>query len=96
MIEKIKQFFHDLSKSHRSHHVSGGFLLGLFFGFGAVLSGAATLEFKDCQYDRYNAQYGVKIWRWRWKAWDMVDFFCTVAGGLVGSVLRWLAIGWFI
>ena len=95
-MEKIKQFLHGLSQSHRSHHVAGGFLLGLFFGFLTVAVAACTLEFKDCQYDRWNAQYGVKRWKWRWKSWDWVDFFCTVAGGLLGGVLRWLAIGWFM
>lgn len=95
-MERIKQFFHDLSKSHRSHHVAGGFLLGLFFGFLTVAVAAATLEFKDCQYDRWNAQYGAKIWKWRWKSWDRVDFACTVAGGLVGSLVRWLIIGRFM
>lgn len=95
-MERIRQFFHSLSKSHRSHHVAGGFLLGLFFGFLTVAVAAATLEFKDCQYDRYNSQFGAKIWKWRWRNFDWVDFICTIAGGLVGSVLRWLAIGWFI
>lgn len=84
-----------MSKSHWNHHIAGGFLLGLFFGFGAILSGAATLEFKDCQYDMWNAQYGVKVWKWWWKSWDWADFICTVMGRLVGSLLRWPVIGWF-
>lgn len=94
---KIRQFFHRfIVNSHRSHHIVGGFLVGLFFGFNAVVCVAGALEFKDCQYDRWNAQYGVKVWKWRWKSWDWVDFFCTVAGGLVGSVLRWWMIGKFM
>ena len=87
---KIKQFLHGISQSHRSHHAAGGFLVGLFFGFGAVICVAGALEFKDCQYDHWNAQYGVKIWKWRWKSWDWVDFFCTLIGGIAGSFLRWL------
>lgn len=93
-MEKIKQFLHGLSQSHRSHHVVGGFLLGLFFGFGAVVCVAGALEFKDCQHDGYNARRGVQ--EWRWKAWDWWDFGCTVAGGLVGSLVRWWAIGRFM
>lgn len=95
-MSKIKQFFHGLSQSHRSHHVAGGFLLGLFFGFLTVAVAAATLEFKDCQYDKWNAQCGVKVWKWRWKSWDWVDFACTVAGGLLGSLIRWWVIGRFM
>ena len=97
MIDKIWQFFHGfISRSHRGSHLIGGFLVGLVCGVLGGVAVAATLEFKDCQYDKHNAQYGVKIWKWRWKSWDWVDFFCTIAGGLVSSVLRWLAIGWFM
>ena len=93
---KIKQVLHGLSQSHRSQHIGVGFLVGLFCGFDAAVCVAIAFEGKDCQYDRYNSQYGAKIWKWRWRNFDWVDFACTVAGGLVGSVLRWLAIGWFI
>ena len=95
-MERIKQFLHGLSQSHRSHHVAGGFLLGLFFGFLTVVVAAATLEFKDCQYDRWNTRLGLKFKRWIWRAWDWVDFACTVAGGLLGSLVRWLVIGRFM
>jgi hypothetical protein len=95
---KIKQILHGLSQSHRSHHLVGGFLVGLFFGFGAVVCVAGALEFKDVQHDGWNQPEwaGKNPLKWRWKSWDWVDFACTVAGGLVGSVLRWLAIGWFM
>ena len=95
-MERIKQFLHGLSQSHRSHHVAGGFLLGLFFGFGAVVCVAGALEFKDVQHDRLNTRLDMKFKRWIWRAWDWVDFDCTVAGGLLGSVLRWWVIGRFM
>lgn len=95
-MSKIKQFLHGITQSHRSHHVAGGFLVGLVFGFGAVVCVAGALEFKDCQHDRLNTRIGLKFKRWIWRAWDWVDFFCTVAGGLLGSLVRWLAIGWFM
>ena len=95
-MSKIKQFFHDLSKSHRSHHVAGGFLVGLVFGFGAVVCVAGALEFKDVQHDRLNTRLDMKFKRWIWRSWDWVDFACTVAGGLLGSLVRWLVIGRFM
>lgn len=85
-----------LSGSHRGLHLVCGLAVGLLFGLGAALVAAGALEFKDCQYDRWNAQYGVKVWKWRWKSWDWVDFACTVAGGLLGSLVRWLVIGRFM
>ena len=98
-MERIKQFFHDLSKSHRSHHVAGGFLLGLFFGFLTVAVAAATLEFKDCQYDRVNGNKGLEFKRWNWRCWDWVDWWCTagagIAGGIVQVVVLGVLFGWF-
>lgn len=96
MIVKIKQLFHFVSQSHRGLHIVCGLLVGLVFGFGAVICVAGALELKDCQHDGLNVRHGVKLKRWIWRAWDWTDFFCTVAGGLIGSVLRWWVIGRFM
>ena len=80
--------------SHRGQHIIVGFLVGVFFGADAAVCVGIAFECKDVQHDPRNTKR--KFQDWTWKAWDWVDFACTVAGGLVGSVLRWLAIGWFI
>lgn len=70
-----------------------GLLLGLFFGFGGALCAAGALEFKDCQHDGRNA--GLMPWKpgWTWRCWDWIDLGLTVAGGLLGSLVRWWVIG---
>lgn len=95
-MSKFKQFFHWIWQSHRGWHIVCGLLVGLVFGFGAVVCVAGALEFKDVQHDRLNTRLGLKFKRWIWRAWDWVDFACTVAGGLLGSLVRWLLIGRFM
>lgn len=91
---KIRQFFHGfIVKSHRGLHFVCGLLVGLFFGADAAACVGIAFECKDVQHDPRNAKR--KFRDWTWKAWDGIDLGLTAAGGLVGSVLRWLAIGWF-
>ena len=70
-----------LRTSHRIHHLAGGFAVGFACGIDAAVAVAAALEFKD-------RQWGGKP--------DWIDFALTVAGGTLGSFLRWLAIGRFM
>lgn len=93
-MSKIEQFFHDLSKSHRSHHIVVGFLVGLFFGADAAACVGIAFECKDVQHDPRNAKRTFRDWTWR--AWDWVDLGLTVAGGLLGSLVRWWLIGRFM
>ena len=64
-----------LRRSHRLHHLLGGLLLALAPGFPAAYAAAAALEFKD--------------WQWGGEP-SVVDFILTVAGGVVGAILRTL------
>lgn len=64
-----------LRRSHRLHHLLGGFVVGLALGFAAAYTAAAVLEFKD--------------WQWGGEP-SVVDFILTVAGGVVGAILRTL------
>lgn len=64
-----------LRRSHRMHHLLGGFVVGLALGFPAAYAAAAALEFKD--------------WQWGGEP-SVVDFILTVAGGVVGAILRTL------
>jgi len=99
-MERIRQYFHDLifwiCQSHRWSHFVGGLVLGLVFGFGAAVVVAAAMEWKDCQHDRLNAPYGLDCRKWTWRCWDWWDFGLTVAGGLLGSAIRWLVVGRFL
>lgn len=99
-MDRVKQFLHKiwvfLNESHRWSHLAGGFAVGLVFGFGAVVCVSAALEWKDCQHDRLNAPYGLDFRKWIWRCWDWTDFGMTVAGGVVGSVVRWLVVGRFM
>lgn len=64
-----------LRRSHRLHHLLGGFVVGLALGFDAAYTAAAVLEFKD--------------WQWGGKP-SVADFILTVAGGTAGAVVRTL------
>ena len=64
-----------LRRSHRLHHLLGGFVVGLALGFPAAYAAAAALEFKD--------------WQWGGEP-SVVDFILTVAGGVVGAFVRTL------
>lgn len=85
-----------LKKSNRIHHFIIGFISALLSGFVCSILVGCAMEGKDCQNDRLNAPYGLDFRKWIWRRWDWVDFACTVAGGLVGSVLRWWMIGRFM
>ena len=93
LIEKIKGF---MKVSHRGLHIIVGFLVGLFFGADAAACVGVAFEVKDVQGDRYNAQYGTRFWQWRWTCFDWVDFGLTVAGGLLGGLVRLWLIGRFM
>ena len=64
-----------LRRSHRLHHLLGGFLIALALGFPAAYTAAAALEFKD--------------WQWGGRP-SVLDFILTVAGGTAGAVVRTL------
>ena len=64
-----------LCRSHRLHHLLGGFVVGLALGFPAAYTAAAALEFKD--------------WQWGGEP-SVVDFILTVAGGVAGAIVRTL------
>lgn len=84
-------------QSHRGAHLIVGILGGLFVSFWLSVGFAVGMEMKEVQADRENTgRFWWKPWGLCWRKWDWIDFACTVAGGLLGSVLRWLAIGWFI
>ena len=85
-----------MGKSHRWSHLVGGFVVGLLFGYWAVVCVSAALEWKDCQHDRLNAPYGLDFRKWIWRCWDWTDFALTVSGGVLGSVIRWWVIGRFM
>lgn len=82
-----------LKKSNRIHHFIIGFISALLSGFVCSILVGCAMEGKDCQYDRLNAHYGLDFRKWIWRCWDWTDFGLTVAGGLFGSVIRWLVIG---
>jgi hypothetical protein len=90
---KKSNFLHLLTESHRGLHFVCGLLLGLFFGIGGALCAAGALEFKDCQHDGLNVRHGMRLKRWTWRCWDWWDFGLTVAGGLLGSAIRWMVVG---
>lgn len=69
----LKEAIAWLRRSHRLHHLLGGFLVGLALGFAAAYTAAAVLEFKD--------------WQGGGKP-SAVDFTLTVAGGVAGAVVR--------
>jgi hypothetical protein len=92
----LHRIFGFLNVSHRWSHLVGGFTVGLVFGFDVALCVAATLEWKDCQHDRLNAPYGLDCRKWIWRCWDWTDFTLTVAGGVLGSLIRWWVIGRFM
>lgn len=95
MIEKIRQFFHRfIVQSHSGQHIIVGFLVGLFFGADAAACVGIAFECKDVQHDPRNAKRKFKDWTW--KAWDGIDLGLTVAGGLLGSFVRWLVIRRFM
>ena len=75
----MKKIITWLKSSNRGRHIVGGVLIG--FGaddtYCALYAGvgvAAALELKD-------KLYGGK--------WDWIDFGCTVAGVVVGRLIRW-------
>ena len=90
-LDKIARF---LSGSHRWWHIIVGILVGLFFGADAAACVGIAFECKDVQHDKRNIKMRFKDWTW--KAWDGVDLGFTVAGGLLGGLVRWWVIGRFI
>ena len=83
-----------MKQSHRWWHIVIGFLVGLYFGFGAAVCVGIAFEGKDVQHDPRNAKRTFRDWTW--KAWDGIDLGLTVAGGLLGSLVRWWVIGRFM
>lgn len=77
-----------ITESNRWKHMVGGFLLGTLLTIISAATAAATLEFKDCQY----ANGDIPIRYWSWQAWDWLDFWATIIGGLIGQALQILFI----
>lgn len=96
-MDKIKELIHGIicfmRQSHRSHHLVGGFVVGLLCGALGSVAVAAALEFKDCQHHRVNWDKGFELKRWSWECWDWWDFGMTEVGGLIGGLLRFWLIG---
>lgn len=75
----MKKIITRLKSSNRGRHIVGGVLIGLgaddtYCALYAGVGVAAALELKD-------KLYGGK--------WDWIDFGCTVAGVVVGRLIRW-------
>ena len=101
MIEKIKELIHGviyfLRQSHRGAHLVVGILSGLFIDFLFAVGFAVGMESKEVQADRENTgKSWWKPWTLCWRKWDMIDFGLTAIGGVVGSVVRWLVVGWLM
>lgn len=93
LLNKLKHF---MAQSHRWAHFLGGLVLGLVCGLDTSIALAAAMEWKDCQHDRLNAPHGLDCRKWTWRCWDWTDFAVTVAGGLLGSAIRWMVVGRFL
>ena len=75
----MKKIITWLKSSNRGRHIVGGVLIGLgaddtYCALYAGVCVAAALELKD-------KLYGGKL--------DWIDFGCTVAGVVVGRLIRW-------
>ena len=75
----MKKIITWLKSSNRGRHIVGGVLIGLgaddtYCALYAGVGVAGALELKD-------KLYGGK--------WDWVDFGCTMAGVVVGRLIRW-------
>ena len=100
-MDKIKEIIHGvilyLSESHRGAHLVVGFLGGLFLTALFAVGFAVGMESKEVQADRENTgKSWWKPWTLCFRKWDWIDVELTVGGGLLGSVLRWLVVGWVI
>jgi len=67
-------------ESNRWKHFVGGFVLGLVLTIISPVTAAGCLEFKD-------RQWGGKF--------DWLDFWCTVAGGILGQGVQVLVV-WLV
>lgn len=77
-IAAMKKVITWLKESHRLNHLGGGFLIGILSdsNYCAALAGggvAAALELKD------------KLWG---GSWDWIDFGLTIAGTVIGRLIR--------
>ena len=75
----MKKIITWLKSSNRGRHIVGGVLIGLgaddtYCALYAGVCVAAALELKDKLYCG---------------KWDWIDFGCTVAGVVVGRLIRW-------
>ena len=100
-MDKIKELVHGvilyLRQSHRGAHLIVGLLGGLFFTILFAVGFAVGMESKEVQADRENTgRSWWKPWGLCWRKWDMIDFGLTAIGGVIGGIVRWLVVGWFV
>lgn len=100
-MDKIKELIHGvicfLKESHRGAHLIVGILGGLFLTGLFAVGFAFGMEAKEVQADRENTgRSWWKPWTLCWRKWDWIDFGLTAIGGVVGSVVWWLVVGWFM
>lgn len=79
LIDMKKKIITWLHTSNRNKHIVGGIIIGLgaddnYCAAYAGVGVAAALELKD------------ELWG---DKWDWIDFGCTVAGVVVGRLIRW-------
>lgn len=100
-MDKIKELVHGvilyLRQSHRGAHLVVGILSGFFIDVFFAVGFAVGMESKEVQADRENTgRTWWKPWTLCWRKFDLVDFACTVGGGLVGWFVQWLIVGWLM
>lgn len=71
--------------SNRWRHFVLAFPASIFTSL-FVIGLASGMEFKDCHYD--GANLGKPVWKWTFRHWDWLDWGCTVAGGVLGDLIK--------
>lgn len=86
----MKKYFKWLLESNRPKHILVGFVIGITLGLTAVFAAAASAEMKDWL---WNGQRGGTFGWIRGNGFDWLDFWATMLGGIIGSLLRYLILG---
>ena len=80
------------TESNRWKH----FVLGIPEGIISWMLAIGTangMEIKDCHHDSINKDK--PIYKWNFRSWDWLDWFMTVAGGFIGTLIR-LGVLWLL
>ena len=73
-----------IKESNRCKHLVGIFIISLF---GTILMGIGCIggmEFKDVHHDNGNKPMKT----WNWKAWDWLDFWAGLIGGILATIIH--------